>query len=374
MSNTFTQYPADVVFLSPTLSGGLGKVTIKLAETMFDRGFSVEIWVLNNNDQTAVNNKVLIRSVPGRRASSALFKLSKMLQKRKPLNVLSASFHINCITILAKFISRVSSRLIIAEHTSLENGLETLHWTKKTIARFSIAILYRFSDAVIAVSNDAARQVEKYAFLAENSVKTIYNPVIDDAIFRASKKEFTHPFSKVDEKIFLSVGRLSKEKDIPTLIKAFAESLKIKPSRLIIVGDGPERQSILKLIKSLGLTEQIALLGHLTNPYPLFRQSNVLVLSSTREGLPTVLIEALALGCIIVSTDVRSGPREILEDGRLGFLVPPSDAEALASAMVESLNLNDKSLNNPHASLGKYCVSYATDQYVTCLSLKRETT
>ena len=349
-------------------------MTIKLAETMFARSLSVEIWVLDNNDQTAVNTKVLIRSVPVGRATSALFTLSKMLQKRKPINVLSASFHVNCVAIFAKFISRVSSRLIIAEHTSLENGLEALPWTKKTIARCSIAILYRFSDVVIAVSNDAARQVEKYAFLAENSVKTIYNPVIDDSIFRASKTEFLHPFSKIDEKIFLSVGRLSKEKDIPTLVKAFAESLRIKPSRLLIVGDGPERQSILKLIKSLGLTEQIALLGHVTNPYPLFRQANVLVLSSTREGLPTVLIEALALGCSTVSTDVRSGPREILEDGRLGFLVPPSDAKALASAMLKSLNLNEKSLNNPHASLLKYYVSYATDQYMTCLSLNRETT
>ena len=86
MSNTFTQNPADVVFLSPTLSGGLGKVTIKLAEKMFDRGLSVEIWVLENNDQTALNTKVLIRSVPVGRASSALFTLSKMLQKRKPIN------------------------------------------------------------------------------------------------------------------------------------------------------------------------------------------------------------------------------------------------------------------------------------------------
>lgn len=374
MSNTFTQYPADVVFLSPTLSGGLGKVTIKLAETMFDRGLSVELWVLDNNDQTTVSTEILIRSVPGTSASSALFILSKMLKSRKPANIISASFHLNCVTILAKVISRVSSRVIIAEHTSLENGLETLTWKKKIIARYCIAILYRFSDIVIAVSNDAARQVEKYALLAENSVKTIYNPIIDDSLFEASKKECPHPFSKIDEKIFLSVGRLSKEKDIPTLIKAFAESLKLKPSRLLIVGDGPERANILKLIKLLGLTERIALLGHLTNPYPLFREANVLVLSSTREGLPTVLVEALALGCRTVSTDVRSGPREILEDGRLGFLVPPSNAKALASAMLKSLNLNDNKVNNPNVFLLKYYVSYATDQYITCLKLNKKIT
>ena len=349
-------------------------MTIKLAETMLDRGLSVEMWVLDNNDQTAINTNVLLRYVPRGRASSAIFTLSKMLRKQKPISVLSASYHINCVAILAKFISRVSSRLVIAEHTSLENGLETLPWIKKTIARCSIAILYRFSNAVIAVSNDAARQVEKYALLTENSVRTIYNPVIDDSIFRASEKEFPHPFSEVDEKVFLSVGRLSKEKDIPTLIKAFAESLKMKPSRLLIVGDGPELPIILKLIKSLGLTEQVALIGHVTNPYPLFRQANVLVLSSTREGLPTVLIEALALGCSVVSTDARSGPREILEDGRLGLLVPPSDVKALSSAMLKSLDLKNKSLINPNASLVKYYVSYATEQYMTYLNIHRETT
>lgn len=370
MSKTFTQNPADVVFLSPTLSGGLGKVTIKLAETMFARGLSVEIWVLDNNDQTAVSTKALIRSIPEGRASSALFTLSKMLQKRRPINVLSASFHVNCVAILAKFISRVTSRLVIAEHTSLENGLETLPWIKKTIARFSIAILYRFSDEVIAVSNGAARQVEKYAFLAENSVKTIYNPIIDDDIFRASKKEFFHPFSKIDEKIFLSIGRLSEEKDYPTLIKAFAKTQKMRSSRLIIAGDGPEKNKIKELISELGLRKHIALLGHVKNPHPLYRRADVFVLSSKREGLPTVLIEALAHNCKIVSTDARSGPREILENGRLGILVPTENVNALASAMRESLETSGQRTFISTDDLLKYQVDYAVDLYFKLLAIK----
>lgn len=359
----------DIALICPTLSGGIGRVTLTLAEEMHNRGISVEIWTIGTHDQIAHENGVQVRTIRGGRVGFALFKLISMFREHRPLNILSASFHLNCVVILAKLMSQVKSKLVIVEHTSLTNGLKTLHWLKRAIAGVSIAVLYRFANRLVAVSNDAARQMEHYARLPKNYVKTIYNPVISSKLYTAGEHELSHPFSAIDEKIFLSVGRLSQEKDIPTLLKAFAETVKIRPCRLLIAGDGPEMPRISKLIIDLGLTQYVALLGHVKNPYPLYRQADVFVLSSTREGLPTVLIEALALGCIVVSTDARSGPREILEDGKLGLLVPPSNAVSLAAAMIQSLEHANCPEVTSNAELLKYNVDYAVDQYIRSLTI-----
>lgn len=139
----------------------------------------------------------------------------------------------------------------------------------------------------------------------------------------------------------------------------------ILKDRTIELFDGSTELAII----DLGLTQYVALLGHVKNPYPLYRQADVFVLSSTREGLPTVLIEALALGCIVVSTDARSGPREILEDGKLGLLVPPSNAVSLAAAMIQSLEHANCPEVTSNAELLKYNVDYAVDQYIRSLTI-----
>lgn len=282
---------------------------------------------------------------------------------------MSASYHLNCVVIIAKMISLIRPRLVIAEHTSLANALETMSWHRRFLAKVAIATLYRFSDILVAVSDDAARQMEKYALLPKNTATTIYNPIISDELYRKSNLFFSHPFFEAKGNLFLSVGRISKEKDFPTLIAAFSEILLVNPSRLIIAGDGPEMEMLEKLIEDLNLSDRVALLGHVHNPYPLYKHADVFVLSSLREGLPTVLVEALALGCKVVSTDVRSGPREILRGGDLGKLVPASDKSSLAKAMIESVKKGEQKTPSDH-ELKQYCVNFAVDRYIKALNLK----
>jgi glycosyltransferase involved in cell wall biosynthesis len=211
--------------------------------------------------------------------------------------------------------------------------------------------------------------MEKYALLPKNTATTIYNPVISEELYRKSNLFFSHPFFEANANLFLSVGRISKEKDFPTMLAAFAATLQVKPSRLIIAGDGPEMGMIEKLVEDLNLTDYVALLGHVNNPYPLYKCADVFVLSSLREGLPTVLIEALALGCKVVSTDVRSGPREILRGGALGKLVPASDIKSLAKAMIESVKKGGKKIPS-NQEMQQYEVNFAVDRYVKALNLK----
>ena len=369
MNQSSKNKTVDVALICPTLDGGLGSTIVTLAEKMRNQGLSIEIWVLKKDKKNISLPNVPTREIFSSRATLALIKLVRAINTYKPKNILSASYHVNCVVIFAKMISKLKPHLIIAEHTSLEAGFDSLSFQKRLFAKLAIALLYRFSDELVAVSNDAARQMERFGLLKKNKAQTIYNPVICKDIFEKSKDEINHPFLTSNNKLFLSVGRISKEKDYPTLIAAFEKIIYIEEARLIIVGDGPDKSKLTQLIENSGLSERIALLGHMSNPYPLYSRADVFVLSSIREGLPTVLIEALAFGCKVVSTDARTGPREILKNGAFGTLVPTSDIKALANAMIDSIKDNTKR-TIPKDALSNYEVDHAVNRYVSILKLK----
>ena len=143
-----------------------------------------------------------------------------------------------------------------------------------------------------------------------------------------------------DGPVILAVGKLIKRKDFDVLLAAFARLVAHRPARLIVLGEGRMRPKLLALAKALKVEEIVDFPGFNENPYAFFAKADLFVLSSRNEALPTVLIEAMACGCPVVSTDCPYGPREILEEGRLGALVPVGDAESLAMAM-------DRALENP---------------------------
>jgi glycosyltransferase involved in cell wall biosynthesis len=137
--------------------------------------------------------------------------------------------------------------------------------------------------------------------------------------------------------LLMSVGRLTEAKDYPTLIRAFARVREQIDARLLILGEGDSRDEIKTLIRDSGVGGDIGLLGHVRNPLPWMKAANVFVMTSKREGFGNVLVEAMAMGTPVVSTDCPHGPGEILENGKWGKLVPVGDDEALADAIVETL-------------------------------------
>jgi glycosyltransferase involved in cell wall biosynthesis len=166
----------------------------------------------------------------------------------------------------------------------------------------------------------------------------VYNPVITPEIMALARQTPDHPwFAAGGPPVILAVGRLTPQKDFPTLLRAFAEVRRRRPARLLILGEGEERAALEALGADLGVAADVALPGFRENAMAYMAGSALFVLSSAWEGLPTVLIEALAAGTRVVSTDCPSGPREILQDGRLGSLVPVGDVAALADAMTAAL-------------------------------------
>jgi glycosyltransferase involved in cell wall biosynthesis len=188
------------------------------------------------------------------------------------------------------------------------------------------------------VSGGAADDLARTSGLSRDRVQVVYNPVITPAMLALAREAPDHPwYAHGQPPVILGVGRLTRQKDFATLVRAFALARQQRPARLIILGEGEDRAALEALIRELGVADDVALPGFRDNAMAYMAGSALFVLSSAWEGLPTVLIEALAAGARVVSTDCPSGPREILQGGRLGALVPVGDAAALAAAMGEAL-------------------------------------
>ncbi|MCZ6872143.1 MAG: glycosyltransferase, partial [bacterium] len=165
--------------------------------------------------------------------------------------------------------------------------------------------------------------------------------------------------------VLLAVGRLAKQKDFGTLLRAFARLRRSQPARLLILGEGPERPALETLVRELGLEQDVRLPGFVDNPYAYMARASAFVLSSLWEGLPTVLVEALFCGAPVVATDCPSGPREILRGGELGGLVPMRDPVALADSM--QMALAGKIPRPTRESWQSYTVETVVDRYIAIL-------
>lgn len=233
---------------------------------------------------------------------------------------------------------------------------------KGRIMLFLYRRFYAGADAVIAVSREAASDLTERLRLSPGQVRMIYNPVITPALFEQAKEAVEHPwFAPGQPPVVLSAGRLCEQKDFPTLLRAFAQVRAHTRSRLVILGEGPERLSLERMASDLGLRASVLLPGFVANPYAYMARAATYVLSSKWEGLPTVLIEALACGAPVVSTDCPSGPREILQDGKYGRLVPVGDADALAQAI--EANLYDGKGNAPPENWSAFHTEQAAAEY-----------
>jgi len=194
------------------------------------------------------------------------------------------------------------------------------------------------ADGVIAVSEG----VKDELILVNNSldVRVLPNPVLTPAFDAQAREPIEHPwFRSGDIPVVLGVGRLLRSKGFATLIEAFRAVTLNMSCRLVILGEGAERPVLEQLVRDLSLEDRVSLPGFVVNPLPFMRSARVFVLSSEYEGMPNSLLQAVACGTAVVSTDCKSGPREILRDGRLGRLVPVNDSRAMAGAILEAIDV-----------------------------------
>jgi glycosyltransferase involved in cell wall biosynthesis len=199
---------------------------------------------------------------------------------------------------------------------------------------------YPMADAVVAVSDGVADHLARTTGLPRAAIRTIHNPVVGPDLPALAAEPVDHPwFRPGGPPVVLGVGRLVAQKDFPTLLRAFAAVRRRRPARLVILGEGTAaaRGALRSLAAELGCADDVDLLGFVANPFAYMARASAFALSSLHEGLPGVLIQAMACGCPVVSTDCPSGPAEILDGGRYGELVPVGDAEALGEVVLRAL-------------------------------------
>lgn len=351
--------------ITPTLDGGVGRIVANIAKGLSD-DFKITLLVpmLSGDFFGSVPENVEIHSFGKRRISSCTMPLIKLFKKSKPDMILSLSFHTNIVSIISRIGAGLSkSRCIISEHINLRQSLKSIPILKRVIMKTLIFIFYRFAGSYIAVSKGAKESMSKISGVHISKINVIYNPVIDESFYRASEEKVEHPFfTNKEGPVIVTVGRLDYQKDIETLLKSFSYLPREYKARLIICGDGPLKSELKSRAQTLGVLQNIDFLGFVKNPLPYVKNSNLFVLSSIYEGLPTVLIEALALGVPIVSTDCPDGPKEILDNGRYGLLVPVSDPYDLRESIESALKEN-KIPKADKEYIERFTVSYAVAQY-----------
>jgi glycosyltransferase involved in cell wall biosynthesis len=292
----------------------------------------------------------------------------RYLLRERPDVLVSAMDYVNVGALLAKRLARVSTRVIATVHMTHSQAAAHHRNIHFAIVRAAIRWTYSWADAIVAVSQGAAEDMIRHSHIPRKLVHVIYNPVITPHLESLACEPLEHPwFVENAPHVIIAIGRLTAQKDFPTLLRAAARLRKSIDFRLLILGEGEERSKLEKMVVELELTNVVSLPGFVKNPFAYLSRASLFVLSSAWEALPTVLIEALALGVPIVSTDCPSGPSEILVNGKYGRLVSVGNVEALADAMQKSLS--SPRLSIPENALESFSLDGATNKYVELLEL-----
>ena len=330
------------IFLPQLTYGGLGKVHLLLAREFTAQGHGVEFILPHERritlDKKAIPcpivtlgtgpEKTIMQHIPASRA------LARHLRRSPPDVLLTANWLWQGVATAAKYLARCPCRLLVAEHAAqaVRHGHRGLaYWTRSW---FTSTLEYRCADALIAVSHGVAEDIGKRAGIAPARINVIYNPLdmpppSSPAALAAAEQYW--PDAKLPR--LVAIGRVAPNKNLALLLDAVAHLNRDMPVQVLIVGDGPDESKLRERSEQLGLQDSVAFAGYQADPMPFYRSADVFVLSSNSEGLPTSLLEALACGVSVVSTDCPAGPAEILDNGRLGTLVPMRDASALAAGI-----------------------------------------
>jgi len=362
--------PKIAVLVSFSGEGGVERLMLNLCEGLLDLGHPVDLLAIKRRSAHLKAPPEGLNVVPllASHTYASLPEVVRYLRSERPHALLAVKDRANQVAILAGKLARTTTRIVVEIQTTISAALGSRSSLRKAAWYLPMRLLYPMAHVVVAVSEGVARDLVEITGLPRERIRVIRNPAVSRAMFRLAREPIDHPWYRdPSTPIITGVGRLTRQKDFPTLMRAFARVRSQLPCRLMILGEGRDRAMLSELAHSLGIAADIALPGFMANPYPFLSRASLLVLSSLWEGSPTVLTEAMALGVPVVATDCPSGPREILQGGRIAPLVPMGDPEALARAIVETLArpLAKAALEE---AVAEYTVERSAERYVEVLT------
>lgn len=328
------------IFIPDLTGGGAERAMLKLGDGLSEKGYSVDFMVANAHgpyiDQIPAG--VRFMDLKAGQPRSCVPALARYMRTERPSAMISALHNANAAALIARKLSGTGTPAILSIQNNFSSERTLASTRRKRLEIFAAHHLYRWADVLAGVSQGVCDDLGRAIPVRKEQLKVLYNPVVSEALIARSEEPIDHPWFAVGQPpVILGVGRLHPQKDFPMLLNAFALVRKRMNARLIILGQGDDRPALEAQVRQLGIGDDVSLPGFADNPYAYMRRSAVFALSSRHEGLPTVLIEALASGCPVVSTDCPDGPREILQGGKFGSLTPVGDPDTFATALISVL-------------------------------------
>lgn len=326
-----------ITLTAPELGGGIGRNIVNLANEFHSLGYRVHVVVdtLKGSYLDLLHDEVGIFHLKTSHIFWGLSYFSTYLFRNKPAVVITPVVRHTILALRSKFLIRSATRVYARVHSSYSEAFKSLKFWKKSRRIAQLKKYYPRCEAVFTVSKGVAEDFRKYTGISPDHLITIHNPMTTDEISTLALEDVDHPwFREGSPPVLLGVGRLTTPKNFPLLIKAFEIVRSRINCRLVILGDGHLRDDLELCASSSPFGHDISFPGHRINPFPYMKRSAVFAMSSSWEGFGNVLVEAMATGTPVVSTDCPHGPREILDGGKYGPIVPPGDPGKLAEAIV----------------------------------------
>jgi glycosyltransferase involved in cell wall biosynthesis len=338
VSGAFMSQPAlsVAIYLHDLSGGGVERQTLSLADELRVRGVAVTL-VLHQVRGPLVQHippELEVIGLGSRRTLQDIPRLAAFLRRRRPDVLLANLDHNNVAALLAKALAGGPTKLVICQHNSISHEyLAHERWTNRLVPH-AYRLLSPVLSQAVAVSAGVAEELRTIAGLPPGKIRTIHNPVVGPDFAEQAAEPVEHPWFDVPgQPVFVTAGRLVGHKDHATMLHALALHRRHTPARLLILGTGDLLGSLQAQARDLGIGDAVDFLGFRANPLPYFRRSDAFLLTSLSEGFGNVLVESMGSGTPVISTDCPHGPREILDGGRFGELVPLRDPVALAAAM-----------------------------------------
>lgn len=349
--------------------GGAERAAVHLANEFSSRGIRTDVVMVNAEGEfiADLRKEVRIVDLHAKRTRKAGKAFANYLKEAQPEIIIAIQTHVQLMVLMTLHRHRSRVPVILNEQSVFSVNVPA-SGIRNLLLRLLVKKYFPLAAAVAAVSTASAMDFTNCFPELNGRVDVIFNPVLPNGLPAFDCPVPVHPFfNNTEVPVVIAAGRLTPGKDFSTLIRAFAFVRNQKEARLIILGEGEERKQLEELSEELQMKEDISLPGFISNPMSMMNYASVFVLSSKYEGLPFVLVEAMAAGCQVVSTDCPGGAAEILQDGKYGKLVPVGNAEKMAEAIVQALkNPADRALLRQRAS--EFTAAKAVNHYLDLIN------
>ena len=350
-------------------NGGLERMFVNLANEVAHRGIHANFIVGNTNKPYLhdLDPVVELRALHSKKRRSLTSALANDLLQNTPDALITAKDLGIETALAAKRRTQSSARIYIRVITNMGGMLKHRHLLKRLLFFRRVGIQRQYllmADGIIAVSQGIADDLVATYNLPQDRIAVAHNPVVTSTLLQRATGPVDHPWLQPDQPpVILGIGRVTRQKNFSLLLAAFARVRRNRLCRLIIIGNGERVKELTEKAKRLGVHKDVDFLGFTENPYAYLSNAALFVLSSSWEGSPNALTEALAVGCPVVATDCPSGPRETLRGGAVGPLVPVEQVSPLAEAIETTLD-NPLPQERLQAAAAPFSATHSADEYL----------